>query len=146
MPTDEEMVKGVKESLGRFMNMTDEDIRTLISRPHNRKLMMRSEELEKYQIVAEVTASKYCSAGLKPGQKFTFNAAPTVLVPSESDGALCVKALGPIADMVMGFWDRILEGVDPNQGMWQIAECLDPGIDRGGLGHAVFKVYCKKVR
>jgi len=126
------------------LGVTDEDFQTLISAPGTRKWFENAAAIRKYKIVAEVVESKYCSARLKPGQKYVLRAAPPMLLPEESDCPLCIKALAPIAPLIMGFWDRILEGVDPNQGMWQMAECLDPGIGRGGVGHVVFRVYAQE--
>lgn len=137
------MVEEMKQMMQQAVGITDEDFQTLISSGAS-KMLERSAELMKYKIVAEVTEAKYCFAGLKPGQKYVFNAMPAMLLPEESDCPLCIRALGPLANLMMGFWDRIIEGVDPNQGMWQMAECLDPGIGRGGLGHVVFRVYAQE--
>ena len=135
----------IKQRMQQFIGITDEDFQTHISYPKNLKLAERGLELRKYKIIAEVKESKYCSAGLKPGQKYTFNTFPAMLLTEESDCPLCIRALGPIANLIEGFWDRIVEGVDPNKGMWHMAECLDPGVARGGLGHVVFKVYALKI-
>jgi len=109
----------IKQRMQQFIGITDEDFQTHISYLKNLKLAERGLELRKYKIIAEVKESKYCSAGLKPGQKYTFNTFPAML--------------------------RIVEGVDPNKGMWHMAECLDPGVARGGLGHVVFRVYALKI-
>ena len=138
---NEEMIKQMMKGA---IGITDEDFKTHMSYPQNVKMTGRAQELMKHKIIAEVTESKYCMAGLKAGQKYTFNAFPAMLLTQESDCPLCVRAIGPIADLMVGFWDRIIEGVDPNQGMWYMAECLDPGVNRGGLGHVVFKVYAQK--
>jgi uncharacterized repeat protein (TIGR04076 family) len=138
------MIEEVKQKLRQNLGITDEDFKTYIGFPHNRKILEHRQELAKYKIIAEVTESKYCSAGLKLGQKYIFNTMPAVLLAQESDCPLCMRALGPIAHLMIGFWDRIVEGINPNQGMWYMAECLDPGINRGGLGHVVFKVYAQK--
>jgi len=136
--------EAIKQMMKQTVGITDEDFQTHISYPINLRMAERVPELLKYKIIAEVTESKYCNAGLKPGQKYTFKAFPAMLLTQESDCPLCVRAIGPIADLMVGFWDRIIEGVDPNQGMWYRAECLDPGVNRGGLGHVVFKVYAQK--
>ena len=138
------MVEEMKQMMQQAVGISDEDFQTLISAPGASKMLGRFPELMKYKIVAEVIEAKYCSAGLKPGQKYVFSAMPAMLLPEESDCPLRLRALGPIAPLIMGFWDRIVEGVDPNQGMWQMAECLDPGIGRGGLGHVVFRVYAQE--
>ena len=134
-----------KQMMKQQFGISDEDFQIHMSYPQNRKLAQRIPELMKYKIVAEVTEAKYCGAGLKVGQKFVFNTFPAMLIPGESDCPLCVRALGPIANLIVGFWDRMIEGADPNEGLWSVAECLDPGIKRGGLGHVVFKVSAKKI-
>lgn len=138
------MTEEMKQMMQQAVGITDEDFETYSSAPGFSKFAEKSAELMKYKIVAEVTEAKYCFAGLKPGQKFVFSAMPAMLLPEESDCPLCVRALGPLADVMMGFWDRILEGVDPNQGMWQTVGCLDPGVGRGGLGHVLFRVYAQE--
>ena len=139
------MVEELKQMMKQAIGITDEDFQTLVSAPGAGKMLGRFPELMKYKIIAEVTESKYCFAGLKPGQKYVFSAMPAMLLAEESDCPLCVRALGPIANVMMGFWDRIYEGVDPNQGIWRMAECLDPGIGRGGLGHVIFRVYAQEI-
>ena len=134
----------IKQMMQQAIGITDEDFKTHIGYPQNLELARRTPELMMYKIIAEVTESKYCSAGLKVGQKFTFRTLPAMLLPDESDCPLCIRAIGPISNLITGFWDRIVAGVDPNQGMWNLAECMDPGVDRGGLGHVVFTVYAQK--
>ena len=140
MIQEEALKQMMKEAIG----ITDEDFQTHMSYPKSRRIAEHGAELAKYKVIAEVIESKYCMAGLKVGQKFTFNAFPSMLLTEESDCPLCVKAIGPIVSLILGFCDRITDGVDPNRGMPYIAECLDPGIQRGGLGHVVFNVYAQK--
>lgn len=140
----EQVIEQIKQMMKQQIGITDEDFQTWISVPGASKMLARFPELMKYKIVAEVIEAKYCTAGLQVGQKYVFSAMPAMLLPEESNCPLCVRALGPIANLMMGFWDRILEGVDPNEGMWRKAECLDPGISRGGLGHVVFSVYAQE--
>jgi uncharacterized repeat protein (TIGR04076 family) len=143
--TEEQILAAGKEAMHRAIGVTARDFEKHIAFPHNRKIVLSTVELQKYHIVAEVTESKYCSAGVKVGQKLIFTCIPAMLVPEESDCPLCIRALGPIAPLMAGFWDRIIDGRDPNGGMWHISECLDPGLDKGGIGHVVFKVYARKV-
>lgn len=129
----------------QIKGMTDDDFERFISNPANRKIVLSKNEMDKYKIIAEVIESKYCGAGVKVGQKYTFRTVPNVLLVDESDCPLCIKALGPVSELMHGFWDRIIEGVDPNEGMWQYARCLDMGIKYGGLGSVIFKVYAQKI-
>lgn len=135
----EDARKVLKDNLG----VTDEDFTKHITFAHNRKILEHPELLN-YKIVAEVTGSKYCSLGLQTGQKFVLQAFPAKILIEESTAPFCLRALGPIAPIVQRFWERICEGIDPNNGMWQTVECLDPGIERGGLGNVKFKVYAQR--
>jgi uncharacterized repeat protein (TIGR04076 family) len=134
-----------KQYLKKTINITDEDFEKYISYPAHRKLILRRAELTKYQIIAEVVESKYCSAGLKVGQKYVFNVIPSKLLLDQSTCPFCIKALGPVSSVMNGFWDRLLEGLDPNEGMWQYVRCPDDGVDYGGLGTIIFKVYAQKI-
>lgn len=132
----------IKQMMQQAIGITDEDFQTYLSYPKNIGIAEHTPELMKYKIIAEVTESKYCTAGLKIGQKYTFQALPAMLLPEESDCPLCVRAIAPIGNMLGGIWDKVLEGVDPKRA--EIVGCLDPGVDKGGLGHVVFKVYAQK--
>ena len=136
----DEARKGMKARFG----MTDKEFEKHISYPHNRKIVENMTELQKYKMIAEVVETKYCSAGMKKGQKLVFNLMPNELLPAESNAPLCLRAIGPIAYLAQGFWDRIIDGLNPNEGVWHIAECLDQGLEKGGLGHVVFKVHVEK--
>lgn len=139
------MLEQAKRAMQKGVGITEEDFDKHITYPHNRKIIEKREMLLQYRIVAEVTQSKYCSAGLKPGMKLVFQMMPAQLIPAESNCPVCLRAIGPIAPLAAGFWDRLYEGLDPNSGMWYISECMDPGLDKGGLGHVVFKVYAQKI-
>lgn len=130
-----------KEHVG----LTDEQYEIFLQQPFNRRLLTCHEKLAKYRIIAEVISSVRCGAGCKVGQKFVFKAVPNVLLPEESDCALCVKALGPIADLTHGLWDRISEGLDPNGAQGIYASCLDLGVEYGGLGNVKFKIRVEPV-
>jgi len=143
MSTEKAMLEMAKAGLKQATGITDEDFEKYVQQYHNLKMLSRP-EIFKYKLVAEVIESKYCGAGLRPGHKLVMRALPAVIVLEESDCPLCVRAIGPIASLVNGFWDRIIEGIDPNAGLWNIAHCADPGIDGGGLGHVKFKVYAQR--
>lgn len=126
------------------MGLSDAEFEEHISWAFNRRLMVRHDEMASYKIIAEVVESRYCGAGCKVGSKLVFKSVPTVLLPEESDCGLCVKALGPISELVHGIWDRMSEGLDPNAGIGLYASCLDMGIKYGGLGNVKFRVYAEK--
>jgi hypothetical protein len=89
-----EREEAIKQMMKQSIDITDEDFQTHISYPKNLRMAERAPELVKYKIIAEVTESKYCSAGLKVGQKYTFNAFPAMLLTEESDCPLYDGVLG----------------------------------------------------
>jgi len=142
---EKQILEEARRGLHQTFGMTRKEFDIYYSYPHNRKIVKKMAELGNYRIVAEVIESKYCSAGLQKGQKLVFKALPSLLIPEESDCPFCLRAVGPLGNLAAGFWDRIIDGRNPNDGMWHISECLDPGLEKGGLGHVVFKVYARKV-
>lgn len=132
----------IKQMMQQVIGITDEDFQTYMSYPRNLELAEATPEFMKYKIIAEVTDAKYCTAGLKKGQKFTFQALPAVLLPKESDCTPCARAIAPIGDMLGEVWEEIAKGDTKST---RVVECLDPGVDKGGLGHVIFKVYAQKI-
>lgn len=128
----------IKQAIG----ITDEDLERLS--PGMRKLFSDLPEKTKWRAVAEVTESKYCFAGLKPGDKFVFNF--PVLNVNESTAAPCIEAIAPLANHVRAMIDRVAEGGDPNESIFatQQVPCMDVGLEHGGLGRVMFRVYAEK--
>ena len=141
---DVDRAREAAQPIKAMFGMSDAEIEEHISYAFNRKLMAHAEEMSNARIIAEVTESTNCLAGCQVGKRLVFKCLPAMLLPEESDCALCSKAIAPVAEMVMFFWDRMTEGLDPNDGTAQFAHCLDQGVKYGGLGHVVFKVWVQK--
>ena len=141
-----EEARAAGQKLKAHLGLSDQEFEQHISHVFNRRLIVRHDEMAQYKIIAEVVEAKHCGAGCKVGQKFVFKAVPAVLLPAESDCGLCVKALGPISNLFDGIWDRMSEGLDPNGGIGQYANCLDMGLEYSGLGNVKFRVYAVKER
>jgi len=131
-----------RQILKQSINISDEDLERLS--PGVRKLASDVPNKMKWKVVAEVTESKYCFAGLKPGDKFVFSY--PVLNIAESTAAPCVSAIASLANHLSVFVDRVAEGVDPNDSILagQQFECPDVGLEHGGLGKVWFKLYAEK--
>ncbi len=134
-----------KQHLKNLIGITDEDFEKYISFPHHRKMSLRRAEINQYQIVAEVIEAKYCTAGMKVGQKYVFSVIPNKLLLDKSTCPLCIKALGPLSETLQIFWERLIEGVDPNEGTKPFIHCPDLGVEYGGLGTVVFKIYAENI-
>ena len=137
------MEEKVRKALKERINMTDEDIDRLW--PGIQKLESRMEEIvDKWKIVAECTSSKYCSAGIKVGDKFAFKG--YVLIPEECTATLCLSALSPILGRLYIIFERLIEGLDPNGLCLASAHCGDTGVEHGGSGRVTFKVYAERIK
>jgi uncharacterized repeat protein (TIGR04076 family) len=132
---DRQIVKGV-------INITDEDLDRLS--PGMKRILTNLPEKAKWKIIAEVTESKYCFAGLEPGDKFVFNF--PVLNVAESTAAPCMEAIAPLANQIRALLDSAVDGGDPNDSVLtsQQVSCWDVGLEHGGLGRVMFKVYAEK--
>ena len=129
----------VKDILKQVVNISDEDWETFKAKsPGVFKFYTRLDEVLKTRIVAEVIETKYCAAGLKNGQKFVIEGG--ALVPEKCTAPLCMRALGPITGFVNTILEKIVSGEDPNDRVFMVAECLDPGLEAGGLGKVKFQV------
>lgn len=135
------MEETAKAMMKQAVGITDEDWDRM--GPGIKKLCLKASELAKYRLVAEVIDSKYCFAQIKKGDKFILNG--PVLDVKESTCPPCVEALGPLTYPLRMFFDRLAEGVDPNGMVFSHFECLDTGIENGGLGKVKFKVYVEKL-
>src|SRR4030042_7070 len=124
---------------------TDEELDCLSSKQWRR--LDRSGRFRDYKIIAEVVQEKRCGIKPKPkkGDKFVF-AAGAMLRPEESTfPAMCLWALARIFPLTLMIMDRIFEGGDPNDIWLDHVKCVDTGLECGGLGEVLFKVYCEKI-
>lgn len=136
------MEEAMRQTLKKLFGMPESDIAKVT--PNIQKIMASYPKFQKYRIIAEVMDAQYCGAQIKKGQKYVFSALPPLLLTKESDCPTCIRALGPLTGFINSMMDRIAEGIDPEDGIFQVAECLDPGIEHGGLGKVHFKVYAQK--
>jgi uncharacterized repeat protein (TIGR04076 family) len=131
--------EGMKELLKQVVNISDDDWEVFKTKsPGTQKFFSRIREVAKHRIIAEVIESKYCAAGVKVGQKIVIEGG--ALVPEKSTAPLCMRALGPLTGFVNTILEKIVAGEDPNDRVFRVAECLDPGLEAGGLGKVKFDV------
>lgn len=122
------------------IQISDADIARLS--PGIQKLLDSFEERAKYKIMAEVVSSNYCMRKVLVGQKYVF--VKGELDPKETTAPFCLSALAPLAPIMRMISDRFATGADPTP-VFNTAECMDMGIDHGGLGKVKFRVTVEKM-
>ena len=85
----------IKQAMQQAVGITDEDFEKHISNPKNLALSEHTLELMKYKIIAEVTETRYCSAGLKVGQRYTFQVLPAMLLKGFFMHSILLRATKP---------------------------------------------------
>jgi hypothetical protein len=121
--------------------MTEEDLNK-ITPEQEQEFKNAFENMMKYRLVAEVSFSKYCAAGLKMGQRIVITGSQIDI--SASDCPLCPGVLAPLAGRSQVFLDRCSQNSDMTAPMGAVA-CVDPGLDAGGLGSVVMKVWIEPI-
>jgi hypothetical protein len=135
---DEQTLQFLKQTI----QITDEDLEKMS--PGAKKVYTNVLDKMKWKVIAEVTYSKYCIAGLKVGDKLVFNF--PLINTVESTAAPCIGAIFPLVGYIRNLLDRVAEGLDPNESMFApfVHDCQDPGLEQGGLGHVRMKLYAVK--
>jgi hypothetical protein len=53
-------------------------------------------------------------------------------------------ALGPVSHALPGIFERLVSQSDPNRERFNIVQCTDIGLDKGGWGKILMKVFVEK--
>ncbi len=117
---------------------TDEEMETFKADPHRRRAAQALVEANRKTIVAEVIESHGCAAGLRLGD--TLEVSGAGLVKSSNT---CLWDLTPLAIHAAMTYDRVMEGLDPNDMWWKHYSCQDAGYCNGSWGRVTFKVSVK---
>ena len=102
---------------------------------------------KQYKIVAEVVKGGNCIHKAKVGDKIVLTAGGNVILEETTFPAICVWALAPMLPLINVVYDRITDRTDdPSPKGWDHFHCADTGVEDGGIGRLLFRVYCEKVR
>ncbi len=110
------------------------------------KLVAEIGDVLDYRLIAEVVKSENCISGHKVGDKFVMNGAGQLL-PKEctNKDTLCIFALAKLNQAAAIYFDRIMSGNDPLSGsIFEVLRCEDVGMENGGWGEIVMKLYVRK--
>ena len=137
-----------KEIWRRFqknMGYTDEEMKAFQSDPQKVKMVTETPEFVKCRVVAEVIESHGCHARHKVGDRFVMTAGGQ-LIAEECPKRICIFALGPVFQIMPGIYERLFSKSDPDFQRFNIVQCTDVGLDKGGWGKVLMKVYVERPR
>ncbi len=125
-------------SLKEKFSWSDEQLKLL--GPMHWKVIDAFPRREGYRVVAEVLQAGGCALQAKVGDKIVFSPGGVVLPQESTFPQLCLWALAPMFPIFQTIYDRFAEGIDPNP-IWNVVKCADVGIECGGFGEVLFKIY-----
>ncbi len=108
------------------------------------RLIGSGEEFRQWRLIAEVLEAKNCIAGLKKGDKYVFHGSGFLLPEESTCPRICLWAIAAFIPFSFMLYDRIGQGSDPSEFWVDKVRCMDVGVQNGGYGEALFRLYCKK--
>jgi uncharacterized repeat protein (TIGR04076 family) len=127
----------------KHMDYTDEEMRLFRSDPEKVRMVTETPEFVKYRVIAEVVEVQGCHAGHKVGDKFVMTAGGQLMTEA-CPKRMCMFALGPVAGLLPVMYERLITKSDPDCKRSNIVQCTDVGLEKGGWGKVLMKVYLEK--
>jgi uncharacterized repeat protein (TIGR04076 family) len=135
--------KKILKGLQKHMEYTDAEMEIFCSDPAKVKMVTETPAFVKTRVVAEVIDSHGCHCKHRVGDKFVMTAGGQLLTDQCPKG-ICLSALAPISRIMPTIYDRLISGSDPNFERSNVVQCEDVGLDKGGWGKILMKVYVEK--
>ena len=136
------MDSGFIENVKKVWGYTDEQIKCLS--PKAQKIIENGNEFRKWRLVAEALESRNCIAGIKQGDKYIFHGSGFLLPDKSTCPKMCMWAIGAFVPFSFMLYDRLGQGEDPSEFWIDRVRCLDVGVEKGGYGEVLFRLYCEK--
>jgi len=130
--------------LQEHMEFTDEEMELFKSDPYKVKMVTETPEFIKCRVVAEVIESQGCHTKHKVGDKFVLTPGGSILT-DQCPKEICVHAMTAVGRIIPVISERLVSKSDPNFEMTNIVQCSDIGLDKGGWGKILMKIYVEKV-
>jgi len=127
----------------KHMGYTDEEMKLFRSDPDKVRMVVGTPEFAKARVIAEVIESHGCHAGHRVGDKFVMTAGGQ-LIAEASPRRMCMFALGPVSHQLPAVYERLIAKSDPKCERFSLVQCTDIGLDKGGWGKILMKVYVEK--
>jgi uncharacterized repeat protein (TIGR04076 family) len=137
----------VEEIWRRFqkhMGYSDEEMKTFRSAPRKVQMVTQTPEFIKRRVIAEVIESQGCHARHRVGDRFGMTPGGQ-LIADQCPKKMCMFALGPVSQILPVIYERLMAKSDPDCERFNIVQCTDIGLDKGGWGKILMKVYVEKV-
>jgi uncharacterized repeat protein (TIGR04076 family) len=125
------------------MGYTDEEMKVFRSDPVKVKMVTGTPEFIKCRVIAEVIESHGCHARHKVGDRFVLTPGGQLLT-EEGPRNPCLSALVPVSHVLPAISERLMNGSDPGFERFHVVQCADVGLDKGGWGKILMKVYLEK--
>ena len=130
----------IMERVKKIWGWSDEQIKGLTAK--HERLIEKGEEFRKWRLVAEVIEAHNCIAGLEKGHKYVFHGSGFLLPEKSTAPRICLWAMACFVPFSFMLYDRIGQGEDPSEFWIDRVRCMDVGIERGGYGEVLFRMYC----
>ena len=125
------------------MEYTDEELEIFKSDPLKVKMVTKTPEFAKCRVIAEVIESHGCHAKHRVGDRFVMSAGGQ-LIADKCPKGMCVSAVAEISKVLPAIYERLINKTDPQGERVDIVQCPDVGLDKGGWGKILMKVYVEK--
>jgi uncharacterized repeat protein (TIGR04076 family) len=122
---------------------TDEQLKNLTLT--QRRFMNAAPKFWQYKLIAECIWARNCGARPKKGDKFVFLAGGVFLPKESTFPGFCIWAMAKFLPFFHIVYDRLAQGLDPSPVGWDHVKCADVGVENGGAGEVLFRIYCEKV-
>jgi len=127
------------------MAYTDEDLEIFRTDPEKVKMVTQTPEMVKCRVVAEVIESHGCHAHHRVGDRLVMTPAGQLLA-QENPKRICVSALCAVSHVIPAIQQTLMNKSDPDFEQVHVVQCPDVGLDKGGWGKILMKVYVEKHR
>lgn len=136
-------VEEIWKRFQKHMGYTDGEMKVFRSDPEKVRMVTQTPEFVKCRVIAEVIESHGCHAQHRVGDRFVMTAGGQ-LITEECPKKMCLFALGPISKILPAIYERLVTKSDPKFERFNIVQCTDVGLDKGGWGKILMKVYVEK--
>lgn len=127
------------------MGYTDKEIAMYRADPQKVKAMERAPKFATHNIIAECTFSRNCNAGHKVGDKIVLDG-NGVILRDLCPERMCYSVIQSIAPLIYAVWERFGEDLSDVDILLPKVHCPDVGVEQGGWGETVWKVYAEPKR